>query len=139
MSRRKQPELPAGVKQLGERIERWRRTRERRTAMPADLWSGAVALARSEGAYAIARALRLNFEGLKRRMAEAAAGRTGAAARSSAFVEWTGAQILGTASRVATVVELVDGAGNRLVVRLAPDAEVDVLRLIAAFRQRGDA
>jgi hypothetical protein len=125
------------VKQLGERIERWRRTRERRTAMPAGLWSGAVALAQSEGAYAIARALRLNFEGLKRRMAEAAAGRTPVAAGSRAFVEWSGAQIMGTSSSVGTVVEVVDAAGNRLMVRLAPDAEVDVVRLISAFQHRG--
>src|SRR6266545_3590336 len=103
MPRKRRAELLAGVAQLRERIERWRRTRERRTAMPADLWSGAVALARTEGAYPIARALRLNFEGLKRRMAEAAGGGHPAVAQSSAtgsgkFVEWTGAQILAASS-----------------------------------------
>lgn len=111
--------------------------------MPGDLWSGAVALARTEGAYPIARALRLNFEGLKRRMAEAGGGGHPAMTRSSAtasgkFVEWTGAQIL-AASSGTTVVEVVDQAGNRLVVRLAPDVEVDLVRLISTFRQRGHA
>jgi len=124
--------LPAGVKQLRRRIERWRRTRERRTAMPADLWTEAVALARSGRPYAVARVLGLNFDGLRRRMAEAAAS----APPPGAFVELSGAQILG-ASVPGAVVELSDGDGVRLTVRLVAGAEVDVARVVAAFRQRG--
>lgn len=136
MARRRRAKLPPGVKQLEGQIERWRRTRERRTAMPAALWSAAVALARSEGTYAIARALRLNFEGLKRRMAEAADGGVAPTARRNGFVELTGSPILGAPSRTGTVVEVADGAGNRLTVQLGAETEVDVARLISAFRQR---
>ena len=124
--------LPAGVKELRRRIERWRRTRERRTAMPADLWTEAIALARSGRPYAVARVLGLNFDGLRRRMAEAAAS----APPPGAFVELSGAQILG-ASVPGAVVELSDGDGVRLTVRLVAGAEVDVARVVAAFRQRG--
>jgi hypothetical protein len=104
--------------------------------MPADLWAEAIALARSGRPYTVARALRVNFEGLRRRMAESAADGRGAAA-PGAFVELSGAQILGASSASGAVVELSDGDGVRLTVRLAAGAEVDVARVVAAFRQRG--
>ncbi len=136
MPRKTQPKLPAEVKRLQERIEQWRRTRGRRTAMPSELWSAAVTLAKRAGTYTVARALRINFEGLKRRMAEAALVGTTPARAPSTFVELTGAQILGAPSATGTVVEIEEG-GLRIVVRLANDAHVDVAQLIAAFRQRG--
>jgi len=136
MARTTRPALPAGLKQLRERIERWRRTRERRTAMPAELWTEAIALARSGRPYSVARATGINFEGLRRRMAEAATGGPAATARG-AFVELSGAEILGASAPPGPVVELSDGDGVRLTVRLAVGAEVDVARVVAAFRQRG--
>jgi hypothetical protein len=129
--------LPVEVKQLGNRIERWRRTRAKRTTMPAELWSGAIELARREGAYRIAHALRLSVDGLKRRMLESAGGEmeTG---RSRAFVELTGAQILGASPPSGTTVEVMDAAGSRLTVRLAAETAVDVAQVISAFRQRSN-
>jgi hypothetical protein len=124
--------LPAGVKLLRKRIDYWRRTRDRRTPMPPDLWDEAVALARSGRAYAVAHALGVNFEGLRRRVAEA--GPSDRAA-PGAFVELSGAQILGSPSAPGAVVELSDG-DVRLTVRLAAGVEVDVARVVAAFRQR---
>jgi hypothetical protein len=121
------------VKRLGERIEQWRRTRECRTAMPGALWSEAVSLARSEGAYRVARALRINFEGLKRRLAEEAA--TGVATTPGAFVELSGAQLLGASAPSGAVVELSDPAGVRLTVWLSNEAALDVAQVVAAFRQ----
>lgn len=136
MARTTGPALPAGVKRLRKRIDYWRRTRDRRTAMPADLWDDAVTLARGGRPYAVAHALRLNFEGLRRRMAEAAPG-SPAGAAPSAFVELSGAQILGAAAAEApgAVVELSDGGRVRLTMRLAAGAELDVARIVAAFRQ----
>lgn len=137
MPRRTRTKLPAGVRHLQKRIDEWRRTRGRRTAMPAELWSEAVTLAGSAGAYRIARALRVNFDGLKRRMAEAALVGAEPAKRPSAFVELTGAEILGASSTTGTVLEIEDKGGLRLVVRLAKEAHLDVAQLVAAFRQRG--
>ena len=50
------------------RIEMWRRTRERRTAMPEALWKAAAELARLRGVHPIARALRLDYYSLKGRL-----------------------------------------------------------------------
>jgi len=137
MSTSTRPALPATVKRLQERIEHWRRTRPHRTAMPTELWSEAASLAEKEGAYVVARALRINFEGLKRRMAEAAAASAARPAASGAFVEWTGAQILGPATPSGAVIEVQDAAGTRLTVRLPQEAALDVAQVVAAFRACG--
>ena len=144
MGTRKQPKsrLPAGVKRLRDRIERWRRTRTRRTAMPAELWSAATALAQKTGRpYAISRGVRINFDTLKRRMAETKVSAAALPPPSGpAFVEVTGAQLLGAAPSVGPIVELSDeAAGIRVTVRLAPETALDVAGLISAFRPRGDA
>jgi hypothetical protein len=126
---------PAGVESLRERVDEWRRTRDRRTAMPAGLWDEAVALARPGRAWAVARALGVNFQALRRRMAEAGDDAPGASSSSSAFVELSGAQILGSAPAPGAVVELSDGDA-RLTVRMAAGVELDVARVVAAFRRR---
>jgi hypothetical protein len=139
MARTTGPALPAGVKLLGKRIDEWRRTRDRRTAMPADLWEEAVALARPGRAWALARALRVNFQALQRRIAETAPGAPGPGAATGTFVELSGAQILGSAAGGAAgaVVELSDGGGIRMTGRLTAGAALDVPRLVAAFRGVG--
>ena len=134
MARTAGPALPAGVKLLRKRIDYWRQTRDRRTAMAADLWDEAVALARPGRAWAVARALGISFQALRRRMAEAGGGAP--TASPSAFVELSGAQILGSAPAPGAVVELSDG-DTRLTVRIAAGVELDVARVVAAFRQRG--
>ena len=57
-----------GATELRERIEEWRRTRERRCQMPADLWDGAVSLARVHGPYQVSRALGVHYGALKSRL-----------------------------------------------------------------------
>jgi hypothetical protein len=49
------------------RFERWRKTRKRRSPIPATLWTSAVELAREHGLHQTARALRLNYYSLKER------------------------------------------------------------------------
>lgn len=134
MARTKVPALPAGVKLLRKRIDDWRRTRDRRTAMPVDLWDEAVALARPGRAWAVARALGVNFQALRRRVAESAPGTPSRGPATGTFVELSGAQILGA---TGTVVELSDGGGIRMIVRVAAGAALDVPRLVAAFRGVG--
>ena len=121
--------LSAGVDRLGKRIERWQRAPRRRSQMPEELWSRAVALGRKDGAYRVARGLRINLGGLRRRMAASVEAPRG-------FVELTGAEILGAASPgTGTVLELSDGTGIRVTVRLP--GPVDLTGLVTAFRQRG--
>ena len=72
------PVLPE-IKAVGARIERWRRSRRKLGPMPAELWHAAISLAKEHGVGPVARGLRVDHGGLKRRMDErGAAGATGA-------------------------------------------------------------
>lgn len=138
MARRARPELPAAVTELRDRIEYWRQTRERRTTMPPDLWAAAATLAKRHGVYRVAHGTGVSFDGLKRRMAEAA-GRSATVSSPAAFVELSGAHLLSDTMSPGpgTVVELSDAAGTRLTIRLGRQVELDMAGLVTAFRQRG--
>jgi hypothetical protein len=104
--------------------------------MPAGLWAEAVALARSGGTYATARALGVDFESLARRVAEARAGAEGGPVHAGAFVELSGAQLLGAAAPAGPVVEMSDGDGVRLTIRLGGGAPLDVAGVVHGFCRR---
>lgn len=57
---------PTGLEALRNQIEGWRATRPRTRSMPPALWSEAATMARELGVYRVARALKLNFDTLKR-------------------------------------------------------------------------
>ena len=103
--------------------------------MPAELWEEAVSLARTEGIYAVARALRVDCGSLARRVAEAPAGRDAGASRAPAFVELGGAPLLG-APAPSAIVELCAADGMRLVIQLGPSCPLDVAELVQRFRER---
>jgi len=133
MGRKRGEGLPARVREVQEQVALWRRTRERRSPMPADLWTEAVGLARREGTYATARTLGLNFESLARRVAEGRAGAEDDRVQASGFVEVSGAQLLGAAGPGGPVVEMSDGNGARLTIRLTGGAPLDVVGVVQAF------
>jgi hypothetical protein len=128
------------VAALCRRIEDWRRTRQGLAWMPEDLWAEAVSLARSEGAYAVARDLQLSYGTLRKRLERAT--RPGRPRRSSAaprgFVEVGGGELLGSLAAGGSVIELMRSDGAKLVVRLSGTEALDVVALSEAFfaRQR---
>ena len=69
---------------LRRRLAQWRATRPHlRAPIPESLWAEAVLLARRHGVFATSRALRLGYEGLKRRVSRHPV----AAAPAPTFVE----------------------------------------------------
>ena len=134
MGRKKRRILPQDVNRLRSRIERWRRTRHKRSPMPAELWKEAVSLARTHGVYQIASELRLGYESLRKRVAVAAEdGRDG----PCGFVEVEGAQLVGAFESARTAVELSDSDGAKLVIRLSDREELNIVGLAEAFWIRG--
>jgi len=124
------------VTALRRRIESWRRTRQGRAWMPEDLWAEAVSLARSEGAYAIARDLKLSYGTLRNRVERTMkAGRQPRRSSTAAkgFVEVEGGELLGVLGAGGSVVELERSDGAKLVVRLAGAEALDVVALSEAF------
>ena len=59
------------LEQVAERFRHWRETRIRGEHVPSDLWAAAVGLAKEHGLQRIAHALRVDHDGLKRRVERA--------------------------------------------------------------------
>lgn len=135
MRRKRRTALPKKVKKLRTRIERWRRTRLKRSPMPNKLWDEATLLARTHGTYRISSALRINYDNLKKRVDGAPeAGRDD----SAGFVEVEGAQLVGAFESARPVVEFSGANGAKLVIRLSGREDLDVVGLADAFWKRGE-
>ncbi len=155
--------LPAGAGKVRAGIERWRRTRQKRSPMPEELWAAAVGLARRHGVYAISRALGVSFETLRARLARGASdGQWQEPGRASRRAPGAESRTRGTLKRPASgaatmgfvelravptpvapsaaadvVVDVTDETGARLTIRVAGVA-VDVAAVVGAFRgERG--
>jgi hypothetical protein len=104
--------------------------------MPEDLWEAAVSLARSHGIAPIARALRLDYGSLKKRVGRGSGGGPGDRDGVRPFVEIDPRHLMPGPASSGVVVELVDAEGTKLVIRLSDRESLDVPALVAAFRQR---
>jgi hypothetical protein len=62
------PTLSGALDRAREQVDRWRRTRSRRT-IPDGLWSTAIKLAAEYGVFRTSRALRVDYYSLKSRLA----------------------------------------------------------------------
>ena len=60
--------IPADMQELHRRLEEWRATHRPRSPLPDELWSMAVGLAQRHNIHRVARAFRLDYGALKRRM-----------------------------------------------------------------------
>lgn len=152
MTRHRNASIPPDMKALGQRIDLWRKTRQKRGPMPAELWDSAIALAEKYGVYSTARGLPVDFGGLKRRCDQSAeVSRTaiqtcetsslGTPSRESSetyqFVEIDAAQVMEMPSSSKVSVELSAPDGATMTVRLEGGAGVDVIGLAGAFWKRG--
>ena len=132
-----------GLAGLVEGVERWRQERAHiRARAPEELWEAAVEVARKEGIYATARAIRFDSSRLKARMSAAptvgsrsasvALGPPRTEAPTFVAIEVAGP---GVATTSETVVELVGRHGERMRI-VAARGDVDLLGLAQAFWSR---
>lgn len=104
----------------------WRQRRRHREAIPEELWRLIVPLARAHGVSPVAQALGLNYTTLKERTL---LGETVAPARNrtGGFLE---VPVIGwPAAAAACSLELEDGQGTKLTLRLAGSEPSVVLTL----------
>lgn len=102
---------PLRVERVRRRLERWRRTRAHpRSPIPDTIWVSAVAVARQDGLYQTARALRVDYGALKHHME--ATGETDRRRSTPAFIEVAGSTL---SDLGACVIEL---EGPRATVRI---------------------
>jgi hypothetical protein len=64
--------VPAGMRRISRRFERWREAHKPRTPFPESLWTSAAEAAREHGVYRTAKVLRLESGKLKRAVEAAA-------------------------------------------------------------------
>ena len=102
--------------------------------MPEQLWRDAAVLARSHGVYRVSQALRVRFETLRSRTAKVAPVATKKPAATAGFVEV--ALPVAAAELAGAVVELSDGNGGKLTIRLPAHSSVDVAGLASAWWSR---
>ena len=135
MNERPHPLLPEPVRQLQEQLNQFRLTHARRAKLPEPLWEAAVALARQHGIYAVAHPLRLDYVGLKKRLAGASQTASKAARRpalKTAFIELP-------ASRrpviEAGMIEFESARGDKMRIPLAATEDRDWTKLLRAWRE----
>lgn len=127
---RKRGDIPKSLAGGQDRFEAWRRSRKVGARIPDKLWSLAVKLAEAHGLSRTASALKLDYHGLKNRVA----GRNGDPSPvAPAFIELTSSPL---ASSTECVVEFEDGLGARMRVHLRGCEIPDLAVLCRSFRGR---
>jgi hypothetical protein len=133
-------ELKARIEPLRQRVENWRRNKTGNERMPEELWPEAVELAKLYGVSPVQKILRIDYRGLERRAFGIVkpVGKSRTKARESqapecpvppSFVEWGS----WPARRAEHLVELEDGNGRKLSLKVAAGHLAEVLPLTQAF------
>jgi hypothetical protein len=120
------------LEQVAERFRHWRETRIRGEHVPPHLWAAAVGLAEEHSLQRIAHALRVEHDGLKRRVE-----RAGVVARGvrldTQFVELFAAPAATAAGMRECVVELENARGAKMRVELNGKGLAGLAGLCSAF------
>jgi len=122
--------IPEPIAQLQRQLDQIRSTQPRQRKLPESLWQAAVELAREHGVYSVARALRLNYMGLKKRLGGVSHRRRKAG--KPAFVELIAPQ---AAMLGECVIEFESLRGSKVRIQWKAAAPPDWLNLLRAWRE----
>jgi len=107
MATKAQVEVPAGLRGISGRFERWRSSHQGRLPIPERLWASAAEAAREHGVFRTAKVLRLEY-GKLRRTVEAATPSKRLTAPPTTFLELMSPQ----AGRSECLIELEGPRGK---------------------------
>jgi len=121
---------PGALRRLQDRFVQWRQQSGPgyRRRIPPAFWEEASVLARQQGAYKVARTLRLDYATLKKR-AGANTDRQ-CPPLADPFVEF---RMPGSEATAENVIELVNRQGARMTLRLPPSCRQAVVDLAEVF------
>ena len=108
-------DLPANLARGRERFEKWRSKQEKRSRLPEPLWSAAVELAREYGVNKTARALRLDYNCLKKRIECSVSGDGSPRTTTPQFLELLSGE---SNSTVECTIECQSASGSRIRIHL---------------------
>jgi len=123
-------ELPEAIGRVRKEIEKWRRTRTKRSPMPARLWERATELAKTHGAYRSSQALGLSYDSLRSRMKSSKES-----SETTGFVELGGGELIHAGSPCVEV-EMSKADGSRMTVRVSGLSGSDVISIVEGFWSR---
>ena len=122
--------IPGAIEQLQRQLDEFRSTQPHRTKLPEALWHAAVELARQHGVYAVARPLRLDYTGLKKRL-DGVPDRKKKAAKP-AFVELIADH---SAPMADCVIEFESSVGSKMRIQWKASTAPDWISLFRAWRE----
>jgi len=128
------PTLKPTLEEVRDQFESWRKSRERRTAIPETLWEAAVILSKEYSVFQISKALRLNFTSLKNRVQASNSCFSAKTDSDPAFVELDFGRSIFSAE---CLVEMEDKSGSKMKMHLKGVTGVDLLELGKAFWSKG--
>jgi len=119
-----------GLIALRRRVEGWRREGGGRgSRIPEEMWAEAVAVSRTAGLYATARALRFNYENLKKRsIAARKAPRPGKQA-----MEFVALPMPPLPNGLKVLIDLAAGDGEQMRIELSGGSAMEVVALAHAL------
>ena len=127
MARRRRGNLT--IEEVQASLDQWRKTRRGRSPIPDELWAAAGELARRHGVNRISRALRLEFNHLKRRAESGGRISASRADKTPAFLELVNA---GASGLPEYTIE-TDGPKGTLRIRCKGVTAADVAELSRAL------
>ncbi len=131
MKNRSKSKLPAQLARGRERFEKWRSKQKTRRRLPEPLWSAAVKLAQRYGVNRTARALRLDYSGLKKRMESTICDAPVQAGDKPAFLQLLSSELTAVAE---CAIEFQDPNGTAIRIHLKGPQLPDLAALIAGLR-----
>ena len=139
MGTSKTRDFPIELEGVRQRWEDWRRTRRTRSWIPESLWATAVRAAAVYGICRTAKALRVDYYALKKRLEQESAGGADRSGENAAatFLELTSPTDHGLAAvpvgRCECVVELEDADGAKMRIHLKGAQAPDLAALSRSF------
>jgi hypothetical protein len=124
--------IPEPIVQLQRQFEQFRSSHALRARIPEALWRAAVELARQHGLNAVAHPLRLDYMGLKRRLAEVAEIPEKKQSRSPGFVELVAPY---PAVGAECVIEFESRGGGKMRIHWKGSGAPDWGSLLRAWRE----
>lgn len=124
--------IPEPIVQLQRQLDQFRSARPHRARLPEALWQAAVELARQHGLQAVAHPLRLDYMGLKRRLAGSAEIRKKKKSVSPGFVELIATH---PATVAECVIEFESRSGGKMRIQWKGSGASDWASLLRAWRE----
>lgn len=125
-------DLQSDLEQLRRRFEEFRNTQTVRSRLPESLWAAAAELAKRHGVNPTARALRLDYTGLRKRVEKQNQPKRKPTARDTppSFIEFVAP---GAKAVRNCTVEVESAQGSKLRLELQAVATTELVSLIRAF------